>query len=271
LVPRVRLFPLMNRYGWRMCSSNAYWLALLLVPSACGGSTQDGYGVNGGAASAGASSGSGGLGGATRNDAGAPGSSGAPAAAGSTDGGKTPCYGGCTTQVDRPKPSAPPVCPATEPGAGSACANESLRCSYGDSSTAQCRRIHQCMAGTWEADTSISSRYSCDPLPADYCPAEPHHQQPCTIATVGMPCTYGELSCVCFARDPAPGKPGNWLCYGPPANPACPALVPNLGAGCASKGLACNYDGDACQAAPNSSLFCFDGAWEEGEGYNCAI
>ncbi|MEO6603295.1 MAG: hypothetical protein ABIQ16_25650 [Polyangiaceae bacterium] len=141
-----------------------------------------------------------------------------------------------------------------EPTVASSCVEESLRCSYGDSRTAQCRHLYQCTKGAWQADTSTSARYSCDALPADYCPAEPHDAQACTIATVGMPCAYGELSCVCYARAPAPGKPGNWLCYGPPANPDCPGLVPNLGWGCNSKGLACNYDGDACGAAPSSSL-----------------
>jgi hypothetical protein len=255
--------PAMTNCVARSGNRNA-WLALLIVTSACGGNSHSRIGENPGTAGGGSA-------GASASNAGAFASSGAPAAAGSSDAGKTPCYGGCTTEVQRPKASAPPQCPAGEPSAGTACTHESLRCSYGDSRTAQCRHIDECTNGFWQADTSILDRYSCDPLPADYCPSEPHHQQPCTIGIVGMPCEYGELSCVCYARDPAPGKHGNWLCYGPPANPECPAIAPNLGAGCGSKGLACNYDGDACLAAPNSSLFCFDGAWEQGEGYNCAI
>ena len=41
--------------------------------------------------------------------------------------------------------------------------------------------------------------------------------------------------------------------------------------GCDEDGVACNYDTDGCAAAAISSLFCFDGAWEQGEGYVCAL
>jgi len=238
-----------------MPSSAPAWLAGYLsaaLLTACGGSAQVPSST--------------GIGGAAN------GSAGSKAAAGSTsDDSKTPCYGGCATHPERPKPTAPPECPSSEPAAGTACTSEAIRCSYGDSRAVQCRHLYQCTNSAWQADTSISQRYSCDPLPADYCPAAPQHRQPCTIANVGMPCTYGELSCVCSARSPAPGKTGNWLCYGPPANPACPAAAANVGDGCSGNGLACDYDADACTAAPTSSLLCVYGSWQQGQGYNCAI
>ncbi|HEX2672087.1 MAG TPA: hypothetical protein VHM25_14500 [Polyangiaceae bacterium] len=250
----------------------------LLFATACGGSTQAPSSNQAGTAGATSAASGGSLSSGGTNGGAANANAGTSATAGSavagnlgSDNGKTPCYGGCATHPERPAPSAPPACPTSEPAAGAACDRDALRCGYGDSRAVQCRRLYECLNGAWQADVSISQRYSCDPLPTDYCPTTPQHEQPCVIANVGMPCTYGELSCICFASSPMPGKPGNWLCYGPPANPQCPATAPNLGDGCSSNGLGCNYDADACNAAPTSSLFCFDGAWEQGEGYNCAI
>lgn len=158
-----------------------------------------------------------------------------------------------------------------EPDVGAACQGEA-RCGYGDSAAPQCRTVYDCAGGAWQADDSLKQRYSCEPLPDDYCPSRPQHERSCVIGTPGLGCQYdGDLTCVCRAREPAPGKNGTWICFGPPANPRCPAVMPNLGEGCADQGLACNYDTDGCTAAPISSLFCFEGAWEQGEGYVCAL
>jgi hypothetical protein len=164
-----------------------------------------------------------------------------------------------------------PVCPELEPDDGASCPNQGLLCSYGDAPVAQCRHAYACDASVWHLDTSRMSSRPCLPLPDDYCPATPQHMQPCTVATPGIPCSYEALSCLCMAREPRPGAAGTWACYGPPENAACPATLPNLGEGCASNGAACDYSFDGCTADPNSSLFCYEGAWERGEGYSCAL
>jgi len=237
--------------------------AIALLLAGCSGKSAS---SNGGASGA---NGAGGSAGSVSATAGAAGSG----AAGKDEppGSKDVCFGGCQDDTPRPRPLPRPVCPEQEPEDGADCATPSLTCSYGDAPIAQCRHAYSCDAGVWKLDTSRMSSRPCEPLPESYCPATPQHMMPCTVAIPGIPCPYEGLSCLCLARDPAPGRPGNWVCYGPPQNPACPAELPNLGEGCASNGTACDYSFDGCTADPNSSLFCYEGAWEQGEGYNCAL
>jgi hypothetical protein len=230
--------------------------AVLLLLTACSGKSAS---PTSGASGAG---GSGGSAGGNDNDS---------AGAGPAPGSKDVCFGGCEDHVPRPEPLPRPQCPELEPESGESCSTQGLVCSYGDAPVAQCRHAYTCDAGGWALDTSPMSFRPCLALPEGYCPAAPAPMQACTVATPGIPCTYDALSCLCMARDPYPGAPGTWACYGPPENVACPATLPNLGEGCESNGTACDYAFDGCTADPNSSLFCYEGAWEQGEGYNCAL
>jgi hypothetical protein len=148
------------------------------------------------------------------------------------------------------------------------CDTDQLECSYGDSPTPHCRRYYLCDSGSWQLD----SFFVCQELPDGYCPAEPEQAEQCVVEIPGLPCIYpGDVSCVCQAHLGAPGAPGGWNCYGPPVNTACPATLPNIGEGCSTNGVQCNYAVDGCSAPPNSTVYCFDGAWEEGEGLSCAL
>lgn len=234
--------------------------ALFLLVAGCGGSSREGAPA--------AAAGSGGAG------------SGAGSTAGNTgegaQGGTAPpetgnaCSYPCkpVPPAEREKPLPPPVCPKAEPGDGEPCDQDRLRCSYGDSPTPLCRRYYQCDAGSWLLDQA----FPCQTLPDDYCPATPAHGDACVVEVPGLPCLYEEdVSCVCVATLAAQGRPGNWRCYGPPPNKACPPTLPNIGEGCSTNGVQCNYAADGCTAPPNSTVYCFEGAWEEAERLSCSL
>jgi hypothetical protein len=84
-----------------------------------------------------------------------------------------------------------------------------------------------------------------------------------------MPCEYGQLLCMCVSTALYEDSPGRWLCTGPPEDMQCPATLPNLGDGCSTPGVECYYLWDGCTAAPGSTVFCYDGAWEEGRPLVC--
>jgi len=180
------------------------------------------------------------------------------------------CYGGCQDDVPRPEPLPRPRCPESEPALDERCAEAGLLCSYGTSPTPHCRRYYKCEAETWIPDPAIyDQNYPCEELPSGYCPQEPAHETACTTAAFGLiPCEYDALACYCVANtiEPIPGATGVWKCYGPPADAACPRVLPNIGEGCATQGVECNYTPYLCDAPPYSTVFCYQGEWEEGTG-----
>jgi hypothetical protein len=180
-----------------------------------------------------------------------------------------PCYGGC--EKDRPTPSARPDCPGAEPDEGAACDIAGKLCSYGDNPEAACRHYWLCDGGSWKVDPE-STQVACKEVPDGFCPARAEQGAECVVSSAGkgVPCVYPGLSCYCLGTFNAmPGSSGTWLCYGPPADANCPEKLPDLGEGCSTPGTECKYSADGCTGHKYSSVFCFEGAWEVGSGYDC--
>lgn len=179
-----------------------------------------------------------------------------------------PCYSACPPATSRPVALPRPECPESEPVAGAPCTKADLRCGYGGGRTPYCRTEYQC-TGTWQ----ITARPLplCPDLAGDRCsPRMPEPGAACVVgALVDVPCEYDELSCRCAASLLVnPGDPGRWLCYGPPADVACPEILPNVGEGCTSPGHECWYDPEGC-LDPRLYVACREGTWQRGTGPKC--
>jgi hypothetical protein len=207
-------------------------------------------------------------------DAGHSGSDGGASARGGTGGEEPlglPCFDDpldrvppCEQELERPVPDPRPVCPESEPQVGDSCTEAGLLCSYGEAATSSCRAYYQCSEGSWTLDTRLDpERYPCEP-PAGHCPPEPPTLgDGCTPPPGYTPCVYEDVMCSCVAGNHWATSAEQWLCYGPPDDPSCPALLPNIGEGCSTQGVQCSYVED-CEFPPYSTVFCYDGAWEEG-------
>ncbi len=173
--------------------------------------------------------------------------------------------GECGTVGRRASPISPPVCPAREPEEGQSCALEGLECSYGNSISSYCRSYHRCTELTWQGPEN--RRSICLSQPEGFCPSEPAPGAACTVGRVNIfiPCEYAAgVGCYCVGNPlGVVGAPGEWECYGPPRNGACPVVLPNLGDGCATLGQFCNYGivEEGCHA-PYAEVYCYQGAWE---------
>jgi hypothetical protein len=245
-----------------------FWVGLVPALFACGGESRGARSSSNGGYSGDETHGGGGgaIGGSSGTIAG---NSNAGGSSGTEPDSPAPCYGGCKDpDAPRPPPLPRPICPESEPEVDAACDRSGLRCSYGTAKTPQCRDQYECRAGSWQP---VESVWPCSTHPAGYCPKAPQHEAACTIEIegIGIPCDYGAVRCSCVSRVIQQDSPGMWVCIGPPENPACPAELPNLGEGCQENGLECNYAWDGCTAAPGSTVFCFDGAWEEGTPLVC--
>jgi hypothetical protein len=152
--------------------------------------------------------------------------------------------GECEPVGQRVTAASSPVCPALEPSVALPCAVEGLSCTYGSSVAAYCRRYYEWGEDIWRMPQALNA--GCLSHPAGYCPPEPE-PEPEGGCTVGddptlIPCEYPRgIGCYCEGNPQRPGAPGQWKCYGPPRNGACPELLPNLGDGCASNGQFCSY------------------------------
>jgi hypothetical protein len=181
----------------------------------------------------------------------------------------TPCEGGCMDTGLRPSPLPRPSCPLEEPQRGDPCSAEDLLCGYGDAPTPRCREYYRCQNGGWTKDPSLD-QYPC--VMNTNCPDMAENLSACTLETAGVPCAYPGLLCFCATgKNSQPGARGYWNCYGPPMNSDCPATLPNIGEGCAAQGLECHYAVDGCSAPPHSTVFCREGAWEDGEALICSL
>jgi hypothetical protein len=183
------------------------------------------------------------------------------------DGGPYQCLGECPAGPARPNSTARPVCPNLEPLLSAACyLDAGTVCSYGDDPRTACRHVYTCSKGNWTAMFT----WSC-PAITSYCPATaPAQQSNCMVPTdPSVPCVFGDLSCYCGSPGIAAGTAAPWICYGPPANPACPAIAPNIGDGCSTQALECWYAPTGCDT-PNSYVFCRNGQWEMEQGPPCA-
>jgi hypothetical protein len=156
-------------------------------------------------------------------------------------------------------------CPDSEPAEGQACSG-AVDCSYGQSIRPDCRHRWGCVGGAWHAVS-----LACPQAPGGYCPP----QEPMPSSCTPMPnagdragCEYpGNIfcECACPSSGPALGcsPTEQWACYGPPATPGCPALVPNLGTACSVQGTQCAY-GDPCNVG-GLAVYCRAAVWHVGE------
>ncbi len=228
--------------------------------SAHGGSTQDGAGPPGGSLSE------------TSETNGASGASGEDAA----PPGDLPCLVDprvppCKPIEGRPLPGPRPSCPEAEPTVGAPCSEPDLVCGYGDAGSPACRGYYQCAATGWVRDPRMNG-YRCDEPPTGYCPAEPPPTATaCTPVPSRSSCVYADVSCRCVDGHHWATPGDGWICYGPPRDPLCPLALPNIGEGCSTPGVQCSYWED-CDFPPYSTVFCYSGAWEEGErGTPCQL
>lgn len=192
-----------------------------------------------------------------------------------------PCLGGCENEaeLDRPIPGPRPNCPAVEPELEGDCGgyDEGLLCSYGDSSRVSCRGRYVCREGQWHLPEWLFGQ--CVDPEDDFCPEpRPQQNEECIVSSAGtaMVCDYeNNIACTCIGRgfggDGEPGDSGWWVCHGPPAEERCPAVIPNLGAGCEHHTLQCQYAPSTCNGATYDTVFCFNGEWELGEDRGCVF
>jgi hypothetical protein len=186
----------------------------------------------------------------------------------------SPCRGPCPDAGDRPPPLPRPECPPAEPIEGDACQRPGLACAYGMGSISPCRSYYACSEGTWKRDAMFQKTYPCQEVPPGYCPSVPPPWGiNCTISDVGppYPCVYEGLLCFCTSPFGGPGGAGNWFCYGPPANAQCPASLPNIGEGCDTPGVQCNYPAGICPGPPHTNVLCYDDSWEDGVPNRCPL
>lgn len=166
-----------------------------------------------------------------------------------------------------------PACPGDEPEEGAACQMGGLSCSYGRSAAAFCRRYYECVGSAWVVPENRQS--ICENQPADFCPVSPEENAECTVGKIPdfVPCEYpGAIVCYCMGNPRFQvGAPGLWECYGPPQNPACPELLPNIGDGCAKTAQFCSYGivEQGCYA-PYANVYCYQGQWEIA-GATCSL
>jgi hypothetical protein len=138
-----------------------------------------------------------------------------------------------------------PVCPASLPATGSACAQSGASCEYGTSVLTSCNAIVECRQGTWQTAT----------YPGPACPTGPN-PQPCAQTFSGVPrgavcgpegteCVYTQGACTCEPPVFGPPQPldggptTTWHCTDAP--PGCPAIRPRLGTACSTPNMDCMY------------------------------
>lgn len=150
-------------------------------------------------------------------------------------------------------------CPASAPAEGSSCPKPDLRCSFGDSVTADCRDVYACTTRGWYKPPS-----QCDGTP-DACAADQPIGQDCS-GSHGMACLQNGTSlCLCSecpegdgAGAPCHETPAMWSCARPP-NAPCPAVIPNDGTPCSAEGASCTY-GFPCVRSGGKAA-CQSGVW----------
>lgn len=152
----------------------------------------------------------------------------------------------------------PPKCPSVAPEAQSACAEEALHCTYGDSPVPSCRPSYTCVNGGWTIDTlgCLEGPYKCPPdVGSEACPAQ------------GDTCVTDTSFCICGPCGGAgcPPEPWSWVCA-QGTDPGCPALLPNDGAACDAPEQVCNY-GVMC--ADFVTARCIGGAWDWDDPLAC--
>jgi hypothetical protein len=148
------------------------------------------------------------------------------------------------------------LCPETEPSGGQCNAPTGFRCTYGEQVRPECRHEWICGdGGSW-----LMTKGVCLSPPADHCAfTEPPSGQ---CGQEGDVCVVGAATiCQCSScfGGPCSPPPPMWQCSGPPANPGCPAIVPNDGSACTSEGAECTY-GNVCSAS-GALARCKGGLW----------
>ena len=161
-----------------------------------------------------------------------------------------------------------PVCPATAPAVGSACATDGTQCEYGDAWwSVSCDVVVSCQGGQWQTDHP--SFEACSSKPGSNPPACPSSfsavPQGTSCTDTGLDCYYPQGECACKVPLGGPvlldaGQQGSWGCL---PEQGCPVPRPRLGSACASDGSICTYE--EC----SYGQLCANGVWQ-GEEEGCA-
>jgi hypothetical protein len=146
------------------------------------------------------------------------------------------------------------VCPATVPGIGSPCSQDTIVCEYGDAWwNVACDTIAQCSSGQWSA-TSLGVE-PCLGAPGPnppQCPTNGYIVDKTPCENLGLTCNYLQ-GVVCQCVSDAPTDSGSiWDC---PLDPTCPTTRPRLGASCVGE-QTCTYE--LCAY----SEICQGGVWQ---------
>ncbi|MBI4700644.1 MAG: hypothetical protein HY744_05690 [Deltaproteobacteria bacterium] len=163
-------------------------------------------------------------------------------------------------------------CPESAPQPGTPCAPAEMACTYGDSVEPWCRTRYACKPSGWTPPLPLPSACAGSPPPGCPVPAPASHSQ-CPAELVGTQCIYASASELCRCTDMECGgpceiiDPPQWRCFGPPAEPGCPAVVPNDGAACSQPGLECSYLGGPCGGGTLAR--CEQGAWHWIDNVTC--
>ncbi len=176
-------------------------------------------------------------------------------------------------------PDASSYCPESPPEVGDVCFKEGLLCEYHKED-----RIHElvltgcvdplvaCERGRWRGFRPAAG---CGLPPKAACPPTPLEAAGKRCSPKSAFCTYeGKQYCYCSECSPCAngcprwlprpgsvcwsGDEGVWVCTSPNMSPGCPAGRPNIGAACATEGLACEY----CDEA----RACRNGMWVRSGG-----
>jgi hypothetical protein len=182
------------------------------------------------------------------------------ACGGQSDGGG----GGGSITVDGGTPGG--GCPASVPGASSACSSN-VTCEYGGDPDGACNTVASCVRGAWvlKGPPSGTSITTC-PTPA----ASANAACPATYAgvPVGTACTssgllvcgYPQGRCTCTSQVSGPPRVGGgaaWACDTP--DPGCPSPRPHLGTTCGAAAQECDYGG--CTLPDGLTETCTGGIW----------
>jgi len=152
-------------------------------------------------------------------------------------------------------------CPATMPAQSAACADEGLKCEYGDGPIVSCRPSATCSNGGWQVYEVF-----CDPhfTQPPECPAtQPTAGATCDVMVDPSLCQYASTFCGCTNCAGGPCSiDATWVCATP--NIECPAEPALLGTACPSEGQDCVY-GNCGLGQIYTNRRCESGIWVADE------
>ncbi len=153
-------------------------------------------------------------------------------------------------------PAPAPTCPTTMPTANTACPKVGLECAYGEDPRPQCRPHASCSNSGWQIPIGL-----CAPAPTLTCPTTAAAAANQACSAEGAYCTYPSGAvCGCGGCLGGPCSMNKtWHCDAPPTTAGCPKTLPNLGTGCLTNGLECDYG--SCSAGDIAGRKCDGTVW----------